>query len=197
MKARVLLLVVLFAGTVAEEGPLRAQSTEMVDTIFMNDAAGTRRVGHIVGIDANAFKVEVTLAVGGAKATVAVPRAQVSRVEFAPSASRDRLIANPTAANATALGAEWLRWQPFLAVSKSPAAAVGNAYAAALLASSDPKQAPGALRPSKPSSKMPGATADRAAAKQGRLRALVATGHAADAVAEATALAKESEIQAC
>jgi len=187
MIARALLPIALFAGSAW------SQTADVADTMFMNDAANTRRIGHIVGVDANSFKVEVTLAVGGAKATVGVPRASVSRIEFAPNDARARLIANPTAANAAALKLEWDRWQPFLAVPKSPAGAVGNAYAAALLATGDAKQAPAALEIFKAIEKDAWSDPDQAAAKQGRLRALVATGHAADAVAEATELAKNAE----
>jgi hypothetical protein len=169
------------------------QATDAVDTMFLNDATGTRRTGHIVGIDANSFKVEVTLAVGGATATVGVPRAQVSRVEFAPQPARDRLVANPVAANIPALGLEWRRWQAFLPIPKSPAGAVGNAYAAALLATGDAKQASDALALYKAVEKDAWSDTDKATAKRGRLRALVATGNAADALTEAAELAKDSE----
>jgi len=181
-------VVALESGFAQVPGP-----ADVVDTIFMNDAAGSRRAGRIVGVDASAFKVEVTLAVGGAKAVVAVPRAQVSRIEFAPQPARDRLIASPTASNAPALHVEWARWQPFLGIPRSPGGAVGNAYAAALLATGDAKLAPGALEIFKAVEQNAWSDADKAAAKQGRLRALVATGHAADAVTEAAELAKDSE----
>ncbi len=172
-----------------------AQTTEVVDTLFMNDAAGTRRVGHVVGIDAKSFQLEVPLTVGpaGASARVAVPRAQVSRIEFAPNEARDRLIANPTAASTSALNIQWLRWQAFLAVPKSPAGAIANAYATALLATNDPKNAATALDVFSRVEREGWSEADRQTAKQGRLRAMIATGHAADAVNEAKSLAKESE----
>jgi hypothetical protein len=172
-----------------------AQTTEVVDTLFMNDAAGTRRVGHIVGIDAKSFQLDVPLTVGpaGASARVAVPRAQVSRIEFAPNEARDRLIANPTAASTSALNIQWLRWQAFLAVPKSPAGAIANAYAAALLATNDPKNAATALDVFSRVEREGWSEADHQTAKQGRLRAMIATGHAADAVNEAKSLAKESE----
>ncbi len=185
MIARLLLPALLLAG------PAFAQTGDVVDTIFMSDAAGSQRVGRIVGIDDKSFKVEVPLAVGGAKATVSVPRVQVSRVEFAPNPARDSLLAAPVA-NAAALGGEWARWRPYLAVAKSPAGAVGNAYASALLASGDPKQAAQALEIFKLVETSAWSEVEEAAAKRGRLRALVATGHAADAVNEAIALAKES-----
>lgn len=169
--------------------------TGVVDTLFMNDAAGTRRSGHVVGIDAATFKLEVPLSVGpaGATARVAVPRAQVSRIEFAPNEARERLIASPTAASVIALNIEWLRWQAFLAVPKSPAGAIANAYATALLATNDPKNAATALGVFSRVERDGWGDADRQTAKQGRLRAMIATGHAADAVNEARELAKESD----
>ncbi|HEY8901797.1 MAG TPA: hypothetical protein VIM61_15400 [Chthoniobacterales bacterium] len=176
-------------------GGLSAQA-EVVDTLFMNDAANSRRVGRVVGIDATSFKVEVPLAVGGAagaKATVNVPRARVSRVEFAPNENRDKLIANPISANLTALNVEWLRWQAFLGVPKSPAAALGNAYGVALVVSNDPKRAAEALQVFNRIEKEAWNPADRQTAKQGRLRAMVASGNAAQAVVEAGELARNSD----
>ncbi len=173
-----------------------AQSSDVADILFMNDAAGSRRVGRVVGIDQSTFKVEVALAVSGspgARATVGVPRAQVSRIEFAPSDNRDRLIANPTLANLTSLNVEWLRWQGFLAVPKSPAAAVGNAYGLALIAANDRKRAAEALAIFDRIEKEAWSPLEQQAAKQGRLRAMVATGRAAEAVAEAVELAKVTE----
>jgi hypothetical protein len=183
---RILLLPALAAA------PALAQSADVGDTIFMSDAAGTRRVGHVLGVDAQSLKVQMTLP-NGAIATVGVPRMQVSRVEFAPNPARERLLAAPTAANAGALGAEWQKWKAFLAIPKSPAGAIGNAYASALLAAGDAKLAAQALEIFKTVEQGAWSEADEAAARQGRLRALVATGHAADAVTEAEALARESE----
>jgi len=186
MIARALLLTLLAAGSAL------AQISEVSDTIFMSDAAGTRRVGRIAGIDANSLKVQMTLS-NGAVATIGVPRTQVSRVEFAPNAALQRLLAAPIATNAAALGTEWAKWKSFLAMPKSPAGAVGIAYASALLATGDAKLAPQALEIFKFIEQGAWSEADEDAAKQGRLRALVATGHAADAVAEAETLARESE----
>jgi hypothetical protein len=187
-----LIIALLTAGFAWPVGSAVAQVSEVSDTIFMSDAAGTRRVGRIVGIDENSLKVQMTLP-NGAVATVGVPRSQVSRVEFAPNAALTKLIASPAAANAGTLGTEWQKWKPFLAIPKSPAAAVGNAYASALLSTGDVKLAPQALEIFKSIEQSAWSEADEGIAKQGRLRALVATGHAADAVAEAEALAREAE----
>lgn len=190
MIARVSLAWFVLAGTAL------AQSVEVVDTLFMNDVNGSRRVGRVVGVDATTFKLEVPLAVGGtagARATVGVPRAQVSRIEFAPNDNRDRLIAAPVPANLTALNIEWLRWQGFLAVPKSPAAAVGAAYGNALLATKDAKRAAEALAIFQRIEQEAWNDADIQAAKRGRLRAMVATGKAAEAVTEAVELSKVSE----
>ncbi len=192
MNSRRLLLLLAVVLT----GPALAQTADVVDTLFMNDIAGSRRVGRVVGVDATTFKLEVPLAIGGpasAKATVGVPRAQVNRIEFAPSDNRDRLLAAPTAANLGALDVEWLRWQGFLAVPKSPTAAVGDAYATALLATNDPKHAAEALEIFSRIEQDAWDDADIQVAKRGRLRAMVATGHAAEAVAEAVELSQASE----
>ena len=185
-----------FIFVLAVAGVALAQTSEVSDTVFMNDASGTRRVGRIVGVDATTFKLEVPLAVGnlpGAKATVAVPRAQVSRIEFAPNENRDRLLASPGVASMSALNVEWLRWQAFLGVAKSPAGAIANAYATALLAANDPKRAADALAVFNRVEKEAWSEKDQQVAKQGRLRAMVATGQAEQAVAEAEELAKISE----
>jgi hypothetical protein len=187
MIARLFLFTLLLAGSAIGQAP------EVVDTIFMSDAVGTRRVGRIIGVDANFFKIEVPLAVGGVMATVGVPRAKVSRVEFSPSEARDKLIANPTAENLAALTLEWQKWKPFLAVPRSPAGRVGNAMAAVLLSRNDPESAVKALEIFKKIETEAWSRDDEAVAKQGRLRALVTTGHASDAVAEAVELAKVSD----
>jgi hypothetical protein len=189
MTPRVFLLLLALAASAF------AQTTEVVDTLFLNDAAGTRRVGRVVGIDATTFKLEVPLSVGpaGATAKVSVPRAQVSRIEFAPNAARERLLANPTAASTIALNVEWLRWQAYLSVPKSPAAALANAYATALLAANDRGKATEALALFTRVEREGWSDADRQKARQGRLRAMIATGHAADAVSEAKAIAKEAD----
>lgn len=183
MIARRFLFLLLVGGSAL------GQNADVSDTIFMSDAAGTRRIGRVVGADENSLKVQMPLP-NGAVATVGVPRSQVSRVEFAPNAMLQRLIASPVESNAAALGAEWSKWKSFLNIPKSPAGAVGNAYASALLAKGDAKQA---LEIFKVVEQNAWGEAEEAAARQGRLRALVATGNAAEAVTEAEALAKESD----
>lgn len=157
--------------------------------LFLKDAAGTQRAGRVVGVDENSFKLEVPLAVGSAAtATVTVPRSEVDRIEFAPNPLRDRLIADPTIAG---LAGEWRRWQGFLAIPRSPAPAIGSAYATALLA--DPARAAEALAVFERIEAESWSEEAKQSARQGRLRAMVATGRAQDAVGEARKLAEESE----
>lgn len=184
---RVGLIIVLLALAV----PFRGHGADAVDVIFLTDAAGTQRAGRVVGFDGTHFKLEVPLAAGSMdRATVSVPRAQVDRIEFAPAAVRERLIADPTA-SAGALAAEWRRWQAYLSIANSPAGAVGNAFAAALM--KDPARAGEALEIYTRVEAEAWNETDRLAAGRGRLRAMVATGNAAAAVDEAQRLAEDSE----
>lgn len=183
--------VLLLALALSLSFPSRGVAAEAVDVIFLNDAAGTQRAGRVTGFDGTHFKLEVPLAVGAnAKATVSVSPAEVDRIEFAPDAALDLLLGNPDVP-ATSLASEWRRWQPFLSIAKSPAGAVGNAFAAALL--KDPARAGEALEIFSRVEKEAWNEDDRIAAGRGRLRAMVATGNAAAAVDEAQRLAEESE----
>lgn len=183
--------VFLFALLFGFWFPSGVRGADAVDVIFLNDAAGTQRAGRVVGFDGKNFKLEVQLAAGGdARATISVSRADVDLIEFAPAAALDLLLASPEP-SAAALVVEWRRWQAFLSVAKSPAGAVGNALAVALL--KDPAKANEALEIFSRVEKEAWNEEDRLTAGRGRLRAMVATGNAAAAVDEAQRLAEESE----
>lgn len=168
-----------------------AQNADSIDMIFLNDAAGSRRAGKIVGFDGERLKLEVPLgADSAAKATVTVPRGDVDRIEFAPNEALDRLLVDPSA-SVGVLAGEWRKWQPYLTLPKSPAPAVGNAYATALL--KNPAKGAEALEVFSRVESDGWSEEARQEAGRGRLRAMVATGHAEEAVGEARKLADESE----
>lgn len=186
MTLRILFLVVVMTALASG-----VRGAELLDMVFLNDAAGTQRAGKVVGFDGGAIKLEVPLAVdASAKATVSVPLAEVDRIEFAPDPALERLLESPEP-SVTALATAWRRWQPFLAVSKSPAAKVGNAYATVLL--NDPAKASEALQIFTRIEAESWNAEDKLASGRGRLRAMVATGRADEAVDEARKLAEESE----
>jgi hypothetical protein len=157
---------------------------------------GERRAARIVGFDAQNFSVEVQLAPGQAAATIRVPRASVAQVEFAPDATRDALIARGTVAQLPNVAALWPKAEPFLGIARSPAARLGLRYAGLLLETNDAAKA---LALYAQIEKAAWNADDRAAARQGRLRGMVATGKEEEAGAEARALIKEGaspELQA-
>lgn len=168
-------------------GAALACAQETQDAVFLKDATGTRQVGRVIGADRESVKLQLAVGAAGA-ATVTVPKAQIDRIEFAPSEAREKLLGDPNA-GAAALGGEWRRWGAFLDVPKSPAPELANACAFALLRENKPEEALALFQQVEA-----GAWSDEARkeARQGRLRAMVACGKAADAVSEAEALAKES-----
>lgn len=184
-------VMVLLAAGMA----IAADAPDVMDTVFMNDAAKSVRTGRVTHIDANQIRLEVALAAGGpgAKMSVSVPRNQIERVEFAENENRDQLLADPDLQDIHEIGVLWQAWQSVIDLPKSPSARIGNIYATLLLQTEDSKRAETALDIFQRVEKLAWADEDKQIARQGRLRAMVATGNAADAVAEAEQLAIESE----
>ena len=153
---------------------------------------GERRTGRVVGLDAKNFSLQVVLVPGQPPGTIGVPRAGVRQIDFAPDEARDAFLAKATPAQAAQVAMLWTRAEPFVGVPRSPAARIGLRYATLLVDSADAKNAATALALLSRLEREAWSEEDRVAAKQGRLRAMVASGKVAEAVAEATELAKSS-----
>lgn len=168
---------------------------EAVDTIIMADTTKSVRTGHVVGVDATQIRLEVPLERGGpgARLTVSVPRSEIDRIEFAENESLNQLLADHDQGDIHEIGALWQRWRHVVDLAKSPAARIGNVYGLLLLETGDEARAETALEIFTTIETSAWDDSDRQIARQGRLRAMVATGSAADAVAEAEQLAVESE----
>jgi hypothetical protein len=177
---RVLLAALLLAPLLAG-----AQTAAPPDTLVMTN--GERRPGRIVGVDAQGFSVEVQVVAGQAAGTIRVPRASVAQVEFGPDPARDALITRGTVAQISAVAALWPKAEPFVGIARSPAARLGLRYAGLLL---ETNEAAKALALYSQIEKNAWNTDDRAAARQGRLRGMVATGREQEAVAEAREIIK-------
>lgn len=176
---RCLLLLVLLAASAL---------AQTADTLVM--ATGERRPGRVVSVDAQGFSVEVQIVAGQPAGTIRVPRAQVAHVEFAPDANRDALIARGGVAQLAALAAQWQRFEPFLGIARSPAPRLGLRYANVLLDTKDAANAVKGLALFSRIETEAWSPDDKAAARQGRLRGLIATGKTEEAVAEARELLK-------
>ena len=165
------------------------------DTLTMTN--GERRTGRVVGLDAKNFSLQVVLVPGQPPGTIGVPRAAVRQIDFAPDEARDAFLAKATTAQAAQVGAHWTRVEPFVGVARSPAARIGLRYAALLVDSADGSNGARATYATALAlfsriEREAWSEVDRVAAKQGRLRAMLASGKVAEAVAEATELAKFS-----
>jgi hypothetical protein len=126
-------------------------------------------------------------------ATVTIARAEVDRIEFAPDEARDRKVREATVAQLPEIELLWKRHEAWLGLPKSPAGAIGLAYGDLLLRSGDPANAAKALALFRQIEARTWNDDNLMLAKQGRLRAMVATGNAKEAVSEAAELAKLSE----
>lgn len=160
------------------------------DTLFFQD--GSRHVGKILSVDAERFRIQRNVAPPEREpvmVTASLARRDVVAVEF--GGDIERTIAQ--ASTGEAFADLWSQWKPFLGIPRSPAGRVAQAYGEWLLAtgrSADARLALGTFREIEASSWDLDA---RMRARQGRLRAMIATGHAAAAATEAAELAKLSE----
>lgn len=169
------------------------------DVVFMK--LGDRRVGRIAGFDGTMLRLQVPLppppgSPPGATpmfASVSIARADIDRIEFAPDPALDALLATPTPAQIPTLTERWNASKQWVSVPRSRAPRVGLALGDLLVRSDDPASAKTALEVFTQIENTAWDEADRMQARQGRLRAMVATGRAAEAVHEATELAAVTE----
>ncbi len=176
-----------------------AQSSESLDTLFL--VKGEKVVGRLKGLDKTSYRLEKPLpappnALPGAApvfATVTIPRDSVDHVVFASNPDREAFLKAATLADLPRIAELWEREAPWLGVKRSSAAQIGFVYGDLLLRSGDPAQATKALALFQKIETGTWSSDDDMAARQGRLRAMVATGRAVEAVQEAAELAKISE----
>jgi hypothetical protein len=169
------------------------------DVIFMNN--GDKRAGQLVSFDEKLIRLQVPLpAPPGSSpgspqafASVSIPRSDVAQIEFSSSPARDALLRSVTPAQAAEIETEWIKLSPWLAMPRSPAGKVALAWGDLLLRANDPAQAAKALELFQLVESQTWSDDEKMIARQGRLRAMVATGRAKEAVAEAVELAAITE----
>lgn len=176
-----------------------AQAPTALDTIFLQ--RGEKVTGRVVALEPAGLRVQKPLpAPPGAPATAApifatvtIARAEIERIEFAPDETRDRKLKEATPEQIPEIEAIWFKARPWLALPRSPAGRIGLAYADLLLRTRNATDAQKALAISKEVEAQTWDQDNTLLAKQTRLRAMVATGNAAEAIREAVALEKISE----
>jgi hypothetical protein len=173
--------------------PLLAQ-----DVILLKN--GTRRVGEIASADETTIRIRVSLEsaqnpapVGAALAIVGITRADIEAIEFKADLDREERLRTATPCQISAVEADWKRAEPWLSAPRSEAGDIGCKLGELLLATNDPAKAATALDLFTRIEEKSWKDQDKSRAKQGRLRAMVATGRAAEAIDQAKQLAAESE----
>ena len=171
-------------------------SAQAEDVIFLRD--GGKRVGQLAGRNDNSFRLSVPLPPRpnappnspSASALVSIPKSDVTHIEFSPDPARDRLLESDQLPDIAEL---WMSQLPWLEVPRSPAARIGCAYGNLLLKRGNRENSAKALEVFRAIEAHAWDKQDQLNANQGRLRAMVATGQAAEAVKEAFDLAKTTE----
>ncbi len=162
---------------------------------------GSRRAGEILSADDSTIRIRVSLAspsaptssIGNASATIGIPRTDVESIEFKADPERDDRLRSVTPNRLYEVENEWKRTQPWISFPRSPAGSIGCKLGELMLLTKDPDKATAALELFERIEKQSWSDQDKARAKQGRLRAMVATGRAAEAIDQAKLLAAETE----
>ena len=159
---------------------------------------GSSRTGKIISFDERFIRLELDLAAESGAATqpvasIALPRGDVLSIDFALDPQRDAAIRSAAAQDIDALDGYWIEFKPWLEMPRSPSGSIACALGNALLATKERKNADRALELFTLVEEKAWQDSDKARAREGRLRAMTATGKAAKAIEEAKALAAETE----
>lgn len=152
---------------------------------------GARQPGRVISVDATTIRIQATTIPGQSPATVALPRSQIRSVAFGETPVLLDLAGNPKG-RAVELLRLWNERQSLLSLPESAVGALGLAVGEDMLRSPDPARKSAALAHFERLAKEDWDPARRALAAQGRLRALIAVGRAAEAVAAARKIAEET-----
>jgi hypothetical protein len=169
------------------------------DTIFLRQ--GEAIAGRIAGFDGRTIRLLRFLQPLSGTASesepvcvsVTVQVSHVERVEFCSDEARDRKLREATTAKISEVEALWREALPWLSVPKSPAGEIGLRYGDLLLSAGDFASAEKALEIFKMIEAGSWSQGAKAGARQGRLRAMIATGHAQQAIAEAEEIVRRAE----
>ena len=159
---------------------------------------GSSRTGKIISFDERFIRLELDFAAQGGSsarsvASIALPIGDVLSIAFASNSQRDAAIRSEAAQDIDALDGYWIEFKPWLEMPRSPSGSIACALGNALLATKERKNADRALELFTLVEEKAWQDSDRVRAREGRLRAMTATGKAAKAIEEAKALAAETE----
>lgn len=159
---------------------------------------GNRRVGKIISADEKFIRLQLDIPSQAdsslhAAPSIAVPRNDVQAIDFAIDATRDAAVRSASARDVPSLEKYWEEFRPWLDSPRSPSGSIACALGNALLATKERNNAERALELFTLVEEKAWQASDKARAREGRLRAMTATGKAAKAIEEAKTLAAETE----
>lgn len=159
---------------------------------------GSSRAGDITGFDGSTLRLRIPLPSAAsmgipvaASAAVSIPRGDIEAIEFRDDPGRGRLLREGGVERLLDVELEWMRSRQWLAVPRSRTGAFGCRFGELLLVKGSEEDIAKALKVFREIEGGAWSDADRMRAKQGRLRAMVASGNAAEAVGEAARIAQE------
>jgi hypothetical protein len=160
--------------------------------------AGAPRTGKIIAVDEKSIRLQLDIPAQDGSApraipSISIPRADVRSIEFASDPAREGAIRSAGPQDIPALEGYWKKFTPWLETPRSPSATIACALGSALLATKERRNAERALQLFKMVEEKAWQASDRDRAREGRLRAMSATGRAEKAIEEAKSLAAETE----
>lgn len=182
------LTLLLFSGSL-----LFGQSPAPAFRDVIYRRAGGSIMGRVISADPVSFKLEVILTEGQPTAQITFPRSEVDRIVFATDERLENFLKNATDASFGELVRIWRERESLLSVSNSNTGSIGLVLGELLLKSPSRTQREIAIGFFQRVEQEDWNPERKAAAKQGRLRAMLALGQAAEAVKEAQELANTSE----
>ena len=159
---------------------------------------GQRRSGKIVSADEKLIRLEIEIPNPSAQmpppvVSTAIPRADVQAIDFTPDPDREAVVRSAGVQDIPALEAYWSKFSPWMEMPRSPSGSIACALGNALLATKERPNAKRALELFTLVEEKAWQGSDKARAREGRLRAMTATGKAVQAIEEAKNLAAETE----
>jgi hypothetical protein len=153
-------------------------------------AGGERKTGCILGVEKEEVILSAQPVPGLPSVELRLPKSRLVAMEFGENPQREEFLQSAGHAQLAEVAGLWERFSPLLSVPGSPGARIGLRYGLLLLGAHPPGGAPGALALFESIAAAAPTPAEREAATQGVLRALLAGGQWARAETEAGFLCK-------
>jgi len=169
--------------------PLATKNTN--DIIFR--LSGAVQSGKILSVDAQSIRIEVSVMPGQPPGQVAVPRADVVRVEFAPNPEAEALLREADLGSLSKIDGAWLRKAAALSLEGSTAGDFGLKVADLLLQTGKNEDRQRALQLFSLIEREDWSADRQSRARGGRLKAMVLLGRASEAIAEAKSVLEATD----